>query len=75
VNGSLTLRLKDVPWDQALDLILAQRGLEKRQVGNVIRIAPRAELLAAEKDAASAQRQKVYNEPLITETFQSATGR
>lgn len=70
VNGSLTLRLKDVPWDQALDLILAQRGLEKRQVGNVIRIAPRAELLAAEKDAASAQRQKVYNEPLITETFQ-----
>ena len=70
VSGSLTLRLKDVPWDQALDLILAQRGLEKRQVGNVIRIAPRAELLAAEKDAASAQRQKVYNEPLITETFQ-----
>ncbi|SCK15179.1 type IV pilus secretin PilQ [Vogesella sp. LIG4] len=70
VNGSLTLRLKDVPWDQALDLILAQRGLEKRQAGNVIRIAPRAELLAAEKDAAAAQRQKISNEPLITETFQ-----
>ncbi|MEQ6289662.1 type IV pilus secretin PilQ [Vogesella sp. GCM10023246] len=70
VNGSLTLRLKDVPWDQALDLILAQRNLEKRQAGNVIRIAPRAELIATEKQAAEAQRQKVNTEPLITETFQ-----
>ncbi len=70
VNGSLTLRLKDVPWDQALDLILAQKNLEKRQIGNVIRIAPRAELLAVEKQAAESQRQKVNNEPLITETFQ-----
>ena len=59
VNGTLTLRLKDVPWDQALDLILAQKNLEKRQVGNVVRIAPREELLAIERQAAESQKQRV----------------
>jgi len=70
VNGTLTLRLKDVPWDQALDLILAQKNLEKRQVGNVVRIAPREELLAIERQAAESQKQRVTSEPIITETFQ-----
>ena len=70
VNGTLTLRLKDVPWDQALDLILAQKNLEKRQVGNVVRIAPREELLAIERQAAESQKQRTTNEPIITETFQ-----
>ena len=70
VNGTLTLRLKDVPWDQALDLILAQKNLEKRQVGNVVRIAPRDELLAIERQAAESQKQRVNAEPIITETFQ-----
>ena len=70
VNGTLTLRLKDVPWDQALDLILAQKNLEKRQVGNVVRIAPREELLAIERQAAESQKQRVIAEPIITETFQ-----
>ena len=70
VNGTLTLRLKDVPWDQALDLILAQKNLEKRQIGNVVRIAPREELLAIERQAAESQKQRTTNEPIITETFQ-----
>lgn len=70
VNGTLTLRLKDVPWDQALDLILAQKNLEKRQVGNVVRIAPREELVAIERQAAESQKQRVNAEPIITETFQ-----
>ena len=49
VAGNLTLRLKDVPWDQALDLILQTKGLDKRQNGNVIWIAPKDELLTKEK--------------------------
>ena len=69
VNGSLTLRLNDVPWDQALDLILAQKNLEKRQVGNVLRIAPREEIITIERQAAEARKQKTSAEPVITETF------
>ena len=49
VAGNLTLRLKDVPWDQALDLIMQTKGLDKRQNGNVIWIAPKDELLTKEK--------------------------
>ncbi|MDC7712527.1 type IV pilus secretin PilQ [Vogesella sp. LYT5W] len=69
VTGSLSLRLNDVPWDQALDLILAQKNLEKRQVGNVIRIAPRSELVNIERQIAEANRVKKTSEPFITETF------
>ncbi|GGX97031.1 type IV pilus secretin PilQ [Vogesella alkaliphila] len=69
VSGNLSLRLNDVPWDQALDLILAQKNLEKRQVGNVIRIAPRNELVSIERQIAEANRIKKTSEPLITETF------
>lgn len=68
VSGTLTLRLNDVPWDQALDLILEQKNLEKRAVGNVIRIAPRNEIIEIEKQAAEARKQKVNAEPVITET-------
>ncbi|WP_374497804.1 type IV pilus secretin PilQ [Vogesella indigofera] len=69
VTGNLSLRLNDVPWDQALDLILTQKNLEKRQVGNVIRIAPRNELVSIERQIAEANRIKKTSEPLITETF------
>ena len=69
VTGSLSLRLNDVPWDQALDLILTQKNLEKRQVGNVIRIAPRSELANIERQIAEANRIKKTSEPFITETF------
>lgn len=69
VSGTLTLRLTDVPWDQALDLILEQKNLEKRAVGNVIRIAPRNEIIEIEKQAAEARKQKVNAEPVITETM------
>jgi type IV pilus assembly protein PilQ len=49
VSGSLTLRLKDVPWDQALDIILQAKGLGMRKSGNVIWIAPKDELAAKEQ--------------------------
>jgi type IV pilus assembly protein PilQ len=67
VTGSLTLRLKDVPWDQALDLILQTKGLDKRQNGNVIWIAPKDELLAKEKQEFEVKSQIVDLEPLLTE--------
>lgn len=49
VTGSVTLRLKDVPWDQALDIILQAKGLDKRKTGNVLLIAPKDELAAKDK--------------------------
>ena len=49
VQGNVTLRLKNVPWDQALDIILKTKGLDKRQKGNVMLVAPTAELAAQEK--------------------------
>ena len=49
VQGSLTLRLKDIPWDQALDIILQTKGLDMRKNGNVVLIAPREELALKEK--------------------------
>lgn len=70
VNGGLTLRLKDVPWDQALDLILQSRGLDKRENGNVIWIAPRDELAAKEKLQLESQQQIVELEQTRTEIFQ-----
>ena len=69
VDGRLTLRLKDVPWDQALDIILQARGLDKRKNGNVIWIAPRDELAAREKLELEAKAQIGDLEPLVTETF------
>jgi len=70
VGGSLTLRLKDVPWDQALDLILPSKGLDMRKTGNVVWIAPRDELATREKLALEAQAQISDLEPTRTESFQ-----
>jgi type IV pilus assembly protein PilQ len=70
VTGNLTLRLKDVPWDQALDIILQAKGLDMRESGNVIWIAPRAELATKEKLELEAQQQIAELEPMITESFQ-----
>lgn len=70
VGGSLTLRLKDVPWDQALDIILQAKGLDMRKNGNVIWIAPRDELAAKEKLQLESRQQITDLEPIRTETFQ-----
>ena len=70
VSGNITLRLKDVPWDQALDIILQTRGLDSRRSGNVIWIAPRDELATREKLALEAQQQISDLEQTRTETFQ-----
>jgi len=70
VSGSITLRLKDVPWDQALDIILQTRGLDMRKSGNVIWIAPRDELATREKLALEAQSQINELEQTRTESFQ-----
>jgi type IV pilus assembly protein PilQ len=70
VSGSLTLRLKDVPWDQALDIILQAKGLDKRKSGNVVWIAPRDELATREKLALEARQQIAELEPTHTESFQ-----
>ncbi|ASK26839.1 type IV pilus secretin PilQ [Neisseria chenwenguii] len=70
VNGKMTLSLKDVPWDQALDLVMQARNLDMRRQGNIINIAPRDELLA--KDKAFLQAEKEISElgPLYSQTFQ-----
>jgi type IV pilus assembly protein PilQ len=70
VAGNITLRLKDVPWDQALEIILQTRGLDSRRNGNVIWIAPRDELATREKLALEAQQQISDLEQTRTETFQ-----
>jgi type IV pilus assembly protein PilQ len=70
VGGSLTLRLKDVPWDQALDIILQARGLDMRKNGNVIWIAPRDEIATREKLELESRQQIGDLEPLRTESFQ-----
>ena len=70
VTGNLTLRLKDVPWDQALDIILQAKGLSKRQEGNVIWIAPTDELATREKLELEAKQQISELEPVRTESFQ-----
>lgn len=69
VSGSLTLRLKDVPWDQALDIILNAKGLDKRKNGNVVWIAPRDELAVKEKAELEAKQQVSELEPLQTEYY------
>ncbi len=70
VTGNITLRLKDVPWDQAMDLILQTRGLDMRKNGNVIWVAPRDELATREKLALEAQQQIGELEATRTESFQ-----
>jgi type IV pilus assembly protein PilQ len=70
VGGSITLRLKDVPWDQAMDIILQTRGLDSRRNGNVIWIAPRDELATREKLALEAAQQINDLEQTRTEAFQ-----
>jgi type IV pilus assembly protein PilQ len=70
VAGNLTLRLKDVPWDQALDIILQSKGLDLRKNGSVVWIAPRDELATKEKLALEAQQQIQELEPTRTESFQ-----
>jgi type IV pilus assembly protein PilQ len=70
VAGSLTLRLKDVPWDQALDIILQAKGLDMRRTGNVILVAPREELATKEKLDLESRQQISDLEPLRTEVFQ-----
>ena len=70
VQGSLTLRLKDVPWDQALDIILQTKGLDMRKNGNIVLIAPREELAIKERQQLEAQAQISDLEPMQTELFQ-----
>lgn len=69
VTGNLTLRLKDVPWDQALDIIMQNKGLTMRKVGNVITVAPTEEVAAKDKAALEASRAIEDLEPLVTEVF------
>ena len=70
VTGTVTLRLKDVPWDQALDIILQSKGLDKRRSGNVLLIAPKDELAAKEQVDLEAKKKFADLEPLRTQAFQ-----
>jgi type IV pilus assembly protein PilQ len=70
VTGSVTLRLKDVPWDQALDIILQSKGLGVRKNGNVLWIAPKDELTAKEQLDLEARKKVAELEPLRTQAFQ-----
>ncbi len=70
VRGNITLRLKNVPWDQALDIIMKARGLGLRQSGNVMMIAPTDELAAREKIELEAQKQLRELAPLFSDSIQ-----
>ncbi|WP_415009002.1 type IV pilus secretin PilQ [Cycloclasticus pugetii] len=70
VGGSVTLRLNNVPWDQALDIILKSKGLAKRVKGNVMMVGPQAEVAAQEKLELEAKKQVVELSPLLTEFFE-----
>ncbi|GMR19494.1 MAG: type 4a pilus secretin PilQ [Gammaproteobacteria bacterium] len=70
VSGNLTLRLKDVPWDQALDIILDTKALAMRRKGNVITVAPADEVAAREKAAFEASKVAIELEPLVSELIQ-----
>jgi type IV pilus assembly protein PilQ len=70
VSGSLTLRLKNVPWDQALDIILKTKGLAMRQTGNVMLVAPSEEIAAREKLELESLKQIEELEPLYSEFIQ-----
>lgn len=70
VKGNITLRLKDVPWDEALDIILKARGLGMRRMGDVIMVAPSEEIAAREKLELEAQKQLTELAPLDSESIQ-----
>ena len=70
VTGTVTLRLQDVPWDQALDIILQSKGLGMRKTDNVIWIAPKDEIIAKEKLELESQAAVLNLEPLRTQSFQ-----
>ena len=70
VTGNVTLRLKDVPWDQALDIIMQSKGLGVRKTGNVLWIAPKDELAAKEQGDLEAKKKVTELEPLRTQSFQ-----
>ena len=70
VQGNMTISLKDVPWDQALQLVLDARDLDKRQNGNIINVAPREELLSQDKRNLTADRELENLGPLISQSFQ-----
>jgi type IV pilus assembly protein PilQ len=70
VSGKLTLRLKNVPWDQALDIILRTKGLDKRASGNVVMVAPTGEIAAQEAAEREAAQKAIELEPLRTEFVQ-----
>ena len=70
VHGSVTLRLQNVPWDQALDIVLRTKGLDKRQDGNVIIVAPADEIAAREKAELAARKDLQELEPLRSEYLQ-----
>lgn len=67
VTGSITLRLDNVPWDQALELVLKTKGLDKRQVGNVLMVAPAAEIAERERQEIETKKQLEELAPLQTE--------
>jgi type IV pilus assembly protein PilQ len=67
VSGNVTLRLNDVPWDQALDLVLKSKGLAKRKTGNVVMVAPIAEITKMEEDEIASKQIELRLEPLVTE--------
>jgi type IV pilus assembly protein PilQ len=75
VKGNLSLHLEDVPWDEALDIILQIQGLGKRQIGNIILIAPAAEIAAREKQDLQAQQQLQSLEPLKAALIQIHYGK
>lgn len=70
VQGNITLRLQNVPWDQALDLVLKTKGLDKRKVGNVLLVAPAEEIAARERQELEAQKQISELAPLRRELIQ-----
>jgi type IV pilus assembly protein PilQ len=70
VQGNVTLRLQNVPWDQALDIVLRTKGLDKRQEGNVIYVAPAEELAAREKQQAESRKALTELAPVRTEYLQ-----
>src|SRR5699024_2132096 len=70
VQGNITLRRQNVPWDQALDLVLQTQGLDKRKIGNVLLVAPADEIAARERQEMEAQKQIAELAPLRRELIQ-----
>jgi type IV pilus assembly protein PilQ len=70
VRGNVTLRLQDVPWDQALDIVLRNKGLDMRKQGNVILVAPAAEMAARDKELLAARKETSELSPVRTEYLQ-----